>query len=133
MTEAAENGPFVEGGKDVVQPVGDKNLRHVESDVLVSSMVRKKAHEVCFEPYVRGTFFLSVTTVRKPPCKSTSSTERLLMCLHDMNPPQCVNASQLRYNIGDLNPCTLLFGQSALPTQLPVTSSCNRVLELCHR
>ena len=54
MAEAAENAPIVEGGKEEGQGVEDIKLRHVESDVLISSMVRKKAHEACFEPYVRG-------------------------------------------------------------------------------
>lgn len=62
MAEATENSPIVERGKEAGKAVGEKNLRHVESDVLISSMVRKKAHEVCFEPYVRGILFASCCT-----------------------------------------------------------------------
>ena len=35
----------------------DQKLRHVENDVIITDMVRKKAHEVCFEPYVRGNVY----------------------------------------------------------------------------
>lgn len=40
--------------RDTGQPVTDRHLRHVEKDVLITQMVRKKAHELCYEPYVRG-------------------------------------------------------------------------------
>ena len=47
MSENAEE-------RDAEQPVTDRHLRHVEKDVLITQMVRKKAHELCYEPYVRG-------------------------------------------------------------------------------
>lgn len=53
MAESA-NAPVFEGGTDTERTVTDRSLRHVEEDVLISKMIRKKAHEVCFEPYVRG-------------------------------------------------------------------------------
>ena len=49
----AEAG-VVAGGGDAEQYITDRSLRHVEEDVLISKLIRKKAHEVCFEPYVRG-------------------------------------------------------------------------------
>ena len=48
---AAADAPLIEGDKDTVM---DGSLRHVEKDILISKMIRQKAHEVCFEPYVRG-------------------------------------------------------------------------------
>ena len=44
------------------QNATDKSLRHVEADVLISRLIRKKAHEVCFEPYVRGTVHVGHTS-----------------------------------------------------------------------
>lgn len=43
-----------EGQKNGEQTLSDRTLRHVENDVLISKIIRKKAHEVCFDPFVRG-------------------------------------------------------------------------------
>ena len=45
-----------ENGEEAVsdKPEEDRHLRHVEKDVLISRMIRKKAHELCYEPYVKG-------------------------------------------------------------------------------
>ena len=43
------------GESGAEKAVSDSSLRHVEKDVLISKMIRKKSHEICFEPYVRGT------------------------------------------------------------------------------
>lgn len=48
---AAADAPVMEGNQDTLV---NSNLRHVEKDILISKMIREKAHEVCFEPYVRG-------------------------------------------------------------------------------
>lgn len=48
---AAADSPVIEGKRDAAV---DRSLRHVEKDILISKIIRKKAHEVCFEPYVRG-------------------------------------------------------------------------------
>ena len=48
---AAADAPLIEGDKGTVM---DSSLRHVEKDILISKIIRQKAHEVCFEPYVRG-------------------------------------------------------------------------------
>ena len=50
-----ESVRIAEEGMDTEQAATDRSLRHVEEDVIISKMVRKKAHEICFEPYVRGT------------------------------------------------------------------------------
>ena len=41
----------------------DSSLRHVEKDVLISKMIRMKSHEICFEPYVRGTTCIIIACV----------------------------------------------------------------------
>ena len=46
----SESGGEGGAGKEV----SDTSLRHVEKDILISQMIRKKSHEVCYEPYVRG-------------------------------------------------------------------------------
>ena len=56
MAEAVANTGAAEGGRSAERTVADRSLRHVEEDVLITKMVRKKAHEVCFEPYVRGQY-----------------------------------------------------------------------------